>query len=81
MTETKWERERLGWVQALANDELLAVIAAVNADSHLDENEGDRTERRDAVEWLVSRGARGYDWGIPAAHGETLGLRPSEEEG
>lgn len=78
MTETKWQRERHVWVRGLSEPELQRVIAAVNESSSLDENEGDHAERRDAVEWLLSRGERGYDWGIPAVAGEDVGLWPKD---
>jgi hypothetical protein len=74
MAETRWQRERQGWVKDLSDEELQRVVASVNASSYLDENEGDRTERREAIEWLLSRGERGDDWGIPAQPARELGL-------
>lgn len=71
-----WMRYRDGWVSDLSDADLLRVVARVSEKSVLDENEGDRTERREAIEWLVSRGERGADWGIPPGAAEELGLWP-----
>lgn len=74
MAETRWQRERLDWVRRLSTGDLQRVLAEVNARSYLDENEGDHTERREAIEWLLSRGERGDDWGIPPGAASRIGL-------
>ncbi len=75
-TTTPWMRERAEWIQGVTGDQLAALARVIEGLAHLDENDGDRTETRESLEWLWSRGRDGEEWGLLALAARRLGLWP-----
>lgn len=52
---------------------LVNVVYEVIKDYDLDENAGDWTERAQTIEWLVTRGEKGKEWGHAAQPARLVG--------
>lgn len=79
---TLWTDTRDFWVVTILDADVLRVVAWINEHYGLtDENEGDRTETRESILWLMSQGAKGRDWGHCGVAAEALGMFPFASEG